>query len=138
MWQKQKGVPEGGLIGRAGLALAAVVLLMPPAARAADPVTAPSTGPAAVRAPDPGTSCGSMVSDPGTFCLDMGRQFGANSRADIRFPNYQEVADQIARSPDAAKRAKATEYLNQAREAWTSGFHETALDLLRTAQVALY
>ena len=137
MWQKQKGLPRGCLIGRAGLALAALAVMAPVSARAADPVTATTTGPAALRAPDPGTSCGSMVSDPGAFCLDMGRQFRAGN-TDIRFPNYQEVADQIARSPDATKRAKATEYLNQAREAWTSGFHETALDLLRTAQVSLY
>lgn len=122
----------------AGSALT-LLLLLPAPALAADPVTT-TTGPAALRAPDPGTSCGALVNDPGTFCLDMGRQFGrsAAGTADIRFPNYQEVADQIARSPDPAKRAKATEYLNQARQAWAAGFHETALDLLRTAQVALY
>lgn len=103
---------------------------------AADRLTPSAPGP--LRTPDPGTSCGPLVSDPGTFCLDMGRQFGPTNKPDIRFPNYQEVADQIARSSDPAKRAKAIEYLNQARDAWTSGFHETALDLLRTAQVALY
>ena len=137
MWQKQQITSGNGLVRRAGPAVAALAFFFPVAVQAADPVTATTTGPAALRAPDPGTSCGSMVSDPGTFCLDMGRQF-RSTNADIRFPNYQEVADQIARSPDAVKRAKATEYLNQAREAWTSGFHETALDLLRTAQVALY
>lgn len=123
----------------AALGLPLVLLPLPPAnAQATDPPA--TTGPAALRAPDRGTSCGSLVNDPGTFCLDMGRQFGrsAAGNADIRFPNYQEVADQIARSPDPAKRAKATEYLNQARQAWSAGFHETALDLLRTAQVALY
>lgn len=118
----------------------ALLLSLPAIAEAADPAVPTTTGPAALRAPDAGTSCGPLVNDPGTFCLDMGRQFGRPSAggADIRFPNYQEVADQIARSPDPAKRAKATQYLNQAREAWTAGFHETALDLLRTAQVALY
>ena len=119
-----------------GIVLVAAALLLPAGARAADPAT--TTGPAALRTPDPGTSCGGLVTDPGTFCLDMGRQFGQGARPDIRFPNYQEVADQIARSPDPAKRGRATQYLNQAREAWTAGFHETALDLLRTAQVALY
>jgi len=106
---------------------------------AADEVTPPGAR-VPQRPPDPGTSCGPLVTDPGTFCLDMGRQFGpaVQPQPDIRFPNYSEVADQIARSPDAGKRAKATELLNQARDAWTAGFHETALDLLRTAQVALY
>lgn len=115
------------------VAAVAALILASASAEAADP----ATGPAALRAPDPGTSCSGLVTDPGTFCLDMGRQFGS-ANPDIRFPNYQEVADQIARSPDAAKRAKATQYLNQARDAWAAGFHETALDLLRNAQIALY
>jgi hypothetical protein len=128
-------------LGRGGIHLAAALAIAVAASGtviAADQNQMTPGARAPLRAPDAGTSCGPLVTDPGTFCLDMGRQFGTAPPADIRFPNYKEVADQIARSPDPAKRAKATEYLNQARDAWTAGFHETALDLLRTAQVALY
>ncbi len=105
-----------------------------PGQAADSPTTENRVGPGGSVAP----ACGSQPPPPGASCNDANPAATTRPAPDIRFPDYQAVADRIAGTPDPVKRKKAEEYLAQARSAWDQGFHETALDLLRTAVVATY